>query len=169
MQPTYPNRPDQVSDQPTEPASTVPPDDGLRPTAPVRPRAIEDPAAQPAPVQQVQQVEPGAPVERAPVVTPAGRLAQVIWLVLGIVEALLIMRVVLKALAANPATWFVQFVYGVTAPLVAPFQGIFPTPATKGSVLELSSLVAIVVYALVAWGIVRLIAILDTRQDRSTM
>jgi len=89
--------------------------------------------------------------------------------VLGVVEALLIMRVILKALAANPAAGFVQFVYNASAPLVVPFQGIFPTPATANSVLELSSLVAIAVYALIAWGIVRLLTILDTRQANSTM
>jgi uncharacterized protein YggT (Ycf19 family) len=84
--------------------------------------------------------------------------------VLGVIEALLIMRVILKALAANPASGFVQFVYSASAPFVAPFQGIFPTPAARGSVLELSSLVAIVVCALIAWGIVRLLAILDPAQ-----
>jgi uncharacterized protein YggT (Ycf19 family) len=133
---------------------------------------MEDPAAQPAPVQQVQQVQPVQPVQPvqgAPVVTPADRVALVIWLLLGVVEALLIMRVILKALAANPATWFVQFVYGASAPLVAPFQGIFPTRATAGNVFELSSLVAIVVYALIAWGIVRLLAIMDPRQGQSTV
>jgi hypothetical protein len=50
---------------------------------------------------------------------------------------------------------------------VAPFQGIFPTPATQNSVLELSSLVAIAAYALIAWGIVRLIAIFSQRQALS--
>jgi hypothetical protein len=59
----------------------------------------------------------------------------------------------------------VRFVYTVSALLVAPFQGIFPTPATQNSVLELSSLVAIAVYALIAWGIVRLIAIVGQRQS----
>jgi uncharacterized protein YggT (Ycf19 family) len=110
------------------------------------------------------------PVEPAPlarVVSRAHRGATIAWFVLGIVEALLIIRVVLKALAANPAAGFSQLIDNVTAPLVLPFQGIFPTPATSGSVLELSALVAIVVYALIAWGIVRLIAILDPRQDQS--
>jgi len=122
--------------------------------------AYADQPAQPVPVE---------PAPRAPVVTRANRGARIVWLVLGIVEALLIMRVVLKALGANPAAGFSQLVYSLTAPLVLPFQGIFPTPATSRSVLELSALVAIVVYALIAWGIVRLIAILDPRQDQSAI
>jgi hypothetical protein len=122
--------------------------------------AYEDQPARPIPVE---------PAPRAPVVTRANRGATIVWFVLGIVEALLIIRVVLKALGANPAAGFSQLVYSVSAPLVLPFQGIFPTPATSRSVLELSALVAIVVYALVAWGIVRLIAILDPRQDQSAI
>jgi len=173
MQSRYPNN---TPDQRTTPESSAYPDDALRPTAPIRPRALDDESTLPVePVQpaqrveRVQPVQPVEPVQRVAVVTSTNRAAMVIWLVLGVVEALLIMRVVLKALAANPATWFVQLVYSASAPLVAPFQGIFPTRATAGSVFELSSLVAIVVYALIAWGIVRILAILDSRQDQSTM
>ena len=157
MQPTYP---DQTPEQRPAPGSNAQPNDDLRPTAPIRPMAFEDQPAQPIPVE---------PVQRARVVTPADRAALIIWLILGVVEALLILRVALKALAANPASGFVQFVYSASAPLVAPFRGIFPTPVSAGNVLELSSLVAIVVYALIAWGLVWLLAILDPRQGQSTM
>jgi uncharacterized protein YggT (Ycf19 family) len=119
--------------------------------------------------EQPAQAVPVEPEPRAPVVTRANRGVMIVWLVLGIVEALLIIRVALKALGANPAAGFSQLVYSVSAPLVLPFQGIFPTPVTSRSVLELSALVAIAVYALIAWGIVRLIAILDPRQGQSTM
>jgi hypothetical protein len=89
------------------------------------------------------------------------------YLVLSLVEALLITRVILKLLAANPEAGFVRVIYSRSALFVAPFQGIFPTPATQNGVLELSSLVAIAVYAFIAWGIVRLIAIFSRRQARS--
>jgi hypothetical protein len=90
------------------------------------------------------------------------------YLVLGVLEALLITRVILKLLAANPEAGFVRLIYDRSALFVAPFQGIFPTPATQNSVLELSSLVAIAVYAFIAWGIVRLIAILGPRLSSNT-
>jgi len=157
MHPTYP---DQTPEQTPAQASSAQLNDPLRPTGPIRPTALEGQPVQPIPVE---------PVQRAPVVTLADRGALIVWLVLGIVEALLIMRVILKAGAANPTAGFVQFVYNASAPLVVPFQGIFPTPATANSVLELSSLVAIAVYALIAWGIVRLLTILDTRQANSSM
>ena len=67
---------------------------------------------------------------------------------------------VLKALGANPTAGFAQFIYGITAPLVAPFAGLFGNPAYQNSVLELSSIVALVVYALVAWLLGKLVWIL---------
>jgi hypothetical protein len=123
------------------------------------------PTAPIQPVAPVQLVQPMQPVQRSPGLSIAERAAMITYLILGILEALLITRVILKLLAANPGSSFVRFVYTVSALLVAPFQGIFPTPATQNSVLELSSLVAIAVYALIAWGIVRLIAIVGQRQS----
>src|ERR687884_505965 len=57
-----------------------------------------------------------------------------LWTLLGIVEILLGLRVVLKLMAANPNNGFAQFIYGVTAPLLAPFLGLTVTPAANGVV-----------------------------------
>lgn len=59
-------------------------------------------------------------------------------------------------------------IYTVTAPFVALFEGIFPTPQGSGHVLELSSLVALVVYALLAYAIARLVEILGRRKAAGT-
>jgi hypothetical protein len=61
-------------------------------------------------------------------------------------------------------------IYGVTAPLVAPFYGLFGNPSAQGSVLEIHSIVALIVYALLAWLIVRLTWILvgETRSAVKT-
>lgn len=135
---------------------------------PIRP--VEDEQ----PVERVAPVDPNRPVEyrryhRDVVVTdgysPAFRWAQLVYVIFGIVITLIIIRVILKALAANPGAGFTSFIYGLTGPLVAPFQGIFATPqSSSGSVFEFSSVVAIIVYALVAWAIVRLIEILGPRR-----
>lgn len=90
---------------------------------------------------------------------------RVILYLLDILEVLLAFRFFLRLLAANPASPFVQFVYRVTEPFVYPFRGIFPPVATKGSVLEWSVLMAMIVYAIVAWAIVRLIWILSAHRD----
>ncbi len=84
------------------------------------------------------------------------RMMQAIYLIFGVIEALLVIRVVLRVLGANPTAGFAQFVYGVTAPLLAPFVGLVGSPQAGGSVLEIHSIVALVVYALLAWLLARL-------------
>ncbi|HEX8968396.1 MAG TPA: YggT family protein [Chloroflexota bacterium] len=90
----------------------------------------------------------------------AYRMTQLVYWVFGLVEGLILIRAVLKALGANPAAGFAQLIYGLTAPLVGPFVGLFNNPAYQGSVLELSSIVALIVYGLLAWLIARLVWIL---------
>lgn len=82
----------------------------------------------------------------------------VINIVLTIVEALLLFRLVLKLLAANESAAFVSWIYKTSAPLLAPFEGMLPTVVESGVVLEMSTLFAIMVYAVVGY---LLIAIVD--------
>jgi predicted trehalose synthase len=86
----------------------------------------------------------------------ASKVTQAIYLIFGIVEALLVIRFVLKLLGANPEVGFASLIYRLSSPLVAPFVGLFGTPQMNGMVLELEALVAIVVYGLVAWGLAKL-------------
>jgi hypothetical protein len=84
------------------------------------------------------------------------KLTQGIYLIFGLIEALLLIRFVLKALGANAEAGFAQLIYGVTGSLVAPFLGLFGTPqVASGAVLEVHTLVALVVYALAAWLLAR--------------
>ena len=126
------------------------------------------------PVEPMRSVQPDQPagyrqdVVQRDAASPAFSLAWITYTILGIVDVLIILRVLFKALAANSGAGFTSFVYGVTDPLVAPFQGIFGAPhASNGGVFELSSIVAIVVYALLAWVIVQ-VATLAGRQRRTT-
>ena len=84
------------------------------------------------------------------------KVRQAIYLLVGIIEGLIAIRVVLRLLGANPDAGFAAFVYGVTAPLLAAFVGLFGTPQYNGSVLELHAIVAIIVYALLAWVLAKL-------------
>jgi uncharacterized protein YggT (Ycf19 family) len=106
-------------------------------------------------------VDPNAPI------SPADRTVRIIYLVFGVIEALVAIRVILKLLAANPLAGFTSLIYNVTQPFVALFQGVFPDAQSKGSVLEVSSLLAILVYALLAFGLARLIRIMGQRQTPS--
>jgi uncharacterized protein YggT (Ycf19 family) len=96
--------------------------------------------------------------------TPARRAIEVIYLVFGIVDVVLLTRLVLKLLAANPHAGFTSFVYGVSDSLMVPFRGILPTTAVTGrSVFELSVVIAIIIYSLVGFGLARLVAISFSR------
>jgi uncharacterized membrane protein len=92
------------------------------------------------------------------------RVAQFIWLVFGVIIGLIGLRVVLRLIVANPANTFADFIYNVTGIFLGPFFGLTGTPTTTdGIALEVSSLIAMVVYALVAWLIVKLMYILFSK------
>jgi hypothetical protein len=88
---------------------------------------------------------------------------QVVWLVFGILETLILLRIMLKALGANPASPVAAFTYGFTGLFLWPFQGLTGTPASGGMVLEISSLIAVVVYALIAYALAKTIQVLFYR------
>jgi len=85
------------------------------------------------------------------------KVAQLVWLFFGILEALIGFRIMLKLIAANPNSWFTSFVYQLTTMFLWPFQNIVTNPSFQNSVIEITSMIAILVYAFIAWAIVRLI------------
>jgi hypothetical protein len=90
----------------------------------------------------------------------AHRVTQLVYWVFGLIEGLIAIRLVLKALGANPSAGFAEFIYGITYPLVLPFAGLFGNAQAQGSILESASIVALIVYVLLAWLIGRLVWIL---------
>ena len=113
---------------------------------------------------------------KAAVTTEAKRVATssqtveyLIYFIFGLLEILLAFRLVLKLLGANAGSAFVGLIYGLTGVFILPFEGIFRKGITQGietvSVLEPSTLVALLVYAVIGWGIVKLIRILSGEQQ----
>lgn len=87
---------------------------------------------------------------------PLYRGTQIVWYLVGLIEVLLAFRFVLKLLAANPSAGFTNFIYAVSYIFAAPFLTVFRTTKVEGSIFEWTTLLAMAVYLLVAWGIVRL-------------
>jgi hypothetical protein len=85
------------------------------------------------------------------------RVSQAIGFVFGLIEAFIGIRVILRLIGANPDNAFAQFIYNVSAPFVAPFVGLTGTPAFGTAALEVSSLIAMLVYALIWWALVKLV------------
>jgi hypothetical protein len=122
--------------------------------------SVQQPAS--APVSAPTAAPATAPLERA---SPgeAGsynfRAAAIVGFIVGVIDVLIAARFLGKLFGASSHSAFVNGIYSVSAPLVAPFTGIFGDTGSKTNTFETASLVAIVVYAVIAWGIVVLIRI----------
>ena len=101
-----------------------------------------------------KQIEENRVAERE---NQIGRINGIIWLLFGVLEALIGLRVILKIIAANPENSFAHFIYTTSRLFLAPFFGLVGEPTSDGSVLEVTSLVAMLFYLLVGLGITRLI------------
>ena len=102
--------------------------------------------------------------------TPFGvLLSRLVSFVFGAIEAFIALRFVLRLFQANKNASFVQFIYAVSAYFMIPFNAIFRSQHVGGSTIEVSALVAIVVYALIAWGLIALISALIPRFRSETV
>lgn len=95
--------------------------------------------------------------------TTLNQFVRVMWYLLGLLEALLVIRFALALLGANPTNGFAAAIYAVTGVFVAPFRTLFATPGVGGSVFELYTLVAMLVYFLAWWAIVRFVEVVTNR------
>lgn len=82
---------------------------------------------------------------------------RIVWYIFYVLEVLLAFRFALKLLGANAGAGFTELVYTLSSLPLAPFRFVFQNNAVGGSVFEWSTLLAMVVYWILAWGIVRLI------------
>lgn len=109
---------------------------------------------------QTQTTVTGASVK----VAPSQTVIYVIYFLLSSLEILLAFRLILKLTGANPGSPFVDFIYGLSQIFVWPFLGIFSQATSQGlettAVLEPATIIAMVVYAVLAWMIVKLYSIL---------
>jgi hypothetical protein len=92
-----------------------------------------------------------------------------VYYIAGVIETFLIFRFTLKILGANPGSPFVSFVYSVSGFFTAPFRGIFSATVSQGietvSVLEPSTIFAILVYLVLAVAIVELVKVTTATED----
>jgi len=192
---TYDQRPPNPDDpvEPVEPAEPV--DDGTQVVEPVYSEQPVQPApaAAPAPAAYVPPAAPppaAAPPAAAPpaYVQPAatnnvnvadsgGYVAaagpgplyyarRVVSLLFGVLVTLLILRIVLLLLVADPGNSIVDFVYSVTEPFVAPFRGMFQFDAVASGdrTLDIAALVALIGWTLI-YALIMAILRLADRSD----
>lgn len=122
-----------------------------------------------APIEPQETAAAGTHYREVTTATPSGPTlaARIIWYVAGVLLVLLAFRFILALLGANPGNAFANFIYTVSHPFVAPFFSLFSYDQHLGvGRFEIFTLVAMLVYALVAWGLARLATI--GQSDRST-
>jgi hypothetical protein len=86
------------------------------------------------------------------------RVVNITYFLFGILELLLAVRVILHLVGANAENGFANFIYGLSAPFVALFASLLKNPVlTTTAVLEVTTIIAMIVYAMLAWLVSRLI------------
>lgn len=100
----------------------------------------------------------GVVVDRRTAVTPSGGEVgrRVVVLIFGIIQVLIVLRIVLLLLNAREGNELVSFILNASQVFVAPFNGIFNTDALKsgGSILDIAAMAA-----LVGWTILEAIVL----------
>jgi hypothetical protein len=96
--------------------------------------------------------------------SPSVYAARVVWTIMGIVEGILGLQFILRLIGANPAAGFTNFIYSLAHPLLVPFFNVVRNTSTgsNGGVFEWTTLIAMVVYWLLAWAIIRLFFLNDS-------
>lgn len=93
---------------------------------------------------------------------------RILWSLLSFLEILLAFRFVLRMIGANPDSGFAVLIYGITGIFAAPFNGLIETPTAGGFPLEVTTLIAMIVYGLIFWGIAYVIRmVVDRPRARS--
>lgn len=104
--------------------------------------------------------------------TSSQTVEYLVYFFFGALEVFLAFRLVLKLTGASLSSGFVGLIYGLTGIFILPFEGIFHRATTKGiettAVLEPATLVSIIVYAVLAVGIVKLVRILSGKQQQTS-
>lgn len=91
------------------------------------------------------------------------KATQLVWLLFGILEAMIALRIGLMLVGANAASPIVALIYGFTALFLVPFTGLIGSPTAGNMVFEISSVFAMLIYALIAWAIERVVWLLFYR------
>ncbi len=92
----------------------------------------------------------------SPSTKPLYRGTQIVWYILGFIEIMLAFRFALKLLGANPEAGFTSIVYAITYVFAVPFLNVFRVTQVAGSVFEWTTILAMFVYWVIAFGIIKL-------------
>ncbi|PIR63657.1 MAG: hypothetical protein CO156_05330 [Candidatus Pacebacteria bacterium CG_4_9_14_3_um_filter_40_12] len=97
----------------------------------------------------------------------SGLIQKMTYLLVSLIELMLSLRFVARLFGASSQAPFIAWLYENTAPLLAPFLYVFPSPSVKGRfVLEFSTLFAIFVYSFGAYLILEVMSMLGSFENK---
>jgi uncharacterized protein YggT (Ycf19 family) len=102
----------------------------------------------------------------AAVASPVDTIRRLVWLVFGVLQSLIVLRIVFLLLGANEGNDIVAFVIAVTDPFVEPFRGMFALDSVSGasgSVIDVAALVALIAWTLVEAVVLGVVGLADRR------
>jgi len=136
----------------------------MEPVSPtIPPASVMPPEVQGAPTIGAKPIVPQA------VVNPIRRRfrgSQTVWYILGVIEILLLLRFVLKFIGANESAGFTQFIYAVSTPFAGTFVNVVGSATVDKSIFDWTILLAMLIYALVAWGVIKLLVMSKPVSDQ---
>ncbi len=138
------------------------------PSPPPPGRAVQPPAA-PAPVGAAAAARPAAPPPAARRRTWPRTLIRIVTLLFGILQALILLRIVLLLLIANPDNEIVSAILTITDPFVDPFRNMFQLDqitGDRGSVLDIAAIVALIAWTLIEMLIVAVLRLFDRQPSQ---
>jgi uncharacterized protein YggT (Ycf19 family) len=132
-----------------------------------------DPYAEPS-RERVTVERTTTPVVETPVVhervvtttSPVDTIRRIVWLLFGVLQAMILLRIVLLLLNANESNDLVSFITGVTDPFVEPFRGMFridEVSGASGSVLDVAAIIALVAWTLIEALVLGIVSLADRR------
>ncbi len=119
-------------------------------SGPQLPQALE--AQEATEVEAFYSTEVAAPTSP---IQQIRRTSKTIRFIFTVIEILLALRFFLKLVGANPASPFGVFLFGFTDPLASPFESLFANPKIGSSQIEFTTMLALIVYPIFGWMIIR--------------
>lgn len=150
--------------------STVPPDPSSLPPLPMKP-AHHAPTIEPQDTIETQEstevettyaVEVDAPPSSS---RTHRRTNKTIRFIFAVIEILLLIRFFLKLVGANPASPFGIFEFGLTDPIAAPFASLLDNPIIGKSVIEFTTILALIIYPIFGWILGRTLQLVFYREQ----
>lgn len=96
-------------------------------------------------------------------------ISRIVTFIFSLIELLILIRFILLLFGANTQSGFVQWIHQTSGIFMAPFVAIFGNQTFNGATFEWAAVVAIAVYALIAWLIVAMIGALTPNRSSETV